>query len=639
MTAEEVRDLGYLSWRDPMAWMETMKGKRWETLIEKEKQHFHKLSNQRHVLSVARQMEKELEDVCQYANLYGFKIGGGTIDILITPTSRFQWKWIWSKKMIPAYDIDVQGNIVWYITSNEDEHYKNAMYCEDSTGKIIWKKSDVYSQVAVINESCYYIKTVDYFHSVQLCVCNAQTGKNERVLFDEKNGERYLSLVKGANRTLYLKSSDPLTSDLYRIDGITVTSLYPKSSAQWALGESIYGDECVMTYDRKEQEWTPHGKPIESWKFPKEEIIWMNLQTGHIITIHEGSYTLWYCQENKAAKVLCKVRIGSIDPNIWSAWENSMIQSFIIRTPEREPYIIHATNHTIEEEKTIIQIKRPIEFKPLESHRFHTISKDGTSVPYVMILEKGIKPKGLFVYVYGAYGSTTPIHWPYQTWYPLLVRGWVISFAMVRGGGDSDLAWADAARRENRHVSVDDFEAVIRASQSKSKCGPEKTVIYGRSAGGLPVGAIVSRYPNGDLMGAAFTEVPYVDVLRTSSNPDLPLTVGEYKEFGNPIEKILNFKELMQVSPINTVPAGGAPGVFVMSHVGLLDKQVFAYESFKWIQRLRGSEYPDSSKPKMKYVTFERKEAHQYRPKRLPRFRAIDFAILDSWVDEKIDLE
>ena len=175
---------------------------------------------------------------------------------------------------------------------------------------------------------------------------------------------------------------------------------------------------------------------------------------------------------------------------------------------------------------------------------------------------------------------------------------------------------------------------MIRAAQHKLHLGPDKTVLYGRSAGGLPVGAMVSRYPDGQLMGAAYTEVPYVDVLRTSSNPDLPLTIGEYKEFGNPRVILSQFKELLEVSPVNTVPSDGAPGVFVMSHVGLLDKQVYAYESFKWIQRLRGLRKDDD--PKGKYVTFERHEAHTYDSKHLPRFRSMDLAILEAWVEKKL---
>jgi hypothetical protein len=75
--------------------------------------------------------------------------------------------------------------------------------------------------------------------------------------------------------------------------------------------------------------------------------------------------------------------------------------------------------------------------------------------------------------------------------------------------------------------------------------------------------------------------------------------------------------------------------------VGLLDRQVFAYESFKWIQKLRGyasNENADYSDPRGKYVTFERNEAHQYRTHRSPRFRGLDFAILDSWVDGKLKM-
>ena len=259
-------------------------------------------------------------------------------------------------------------------------------------------------------------------------------------------------------------------------------------------------------------------------------------------------------------------------------------------------------------------------------------------VPYIVIKQKGVMPKAQILYVYGAYGDTTPIDWPYQNWYPLLIRRWAIVFAFVRGGGDVDAAWAEAARREHRHVSIDDFESVIRVAQHKLHLGSDKTVLYGRSAGGLPVGAMVSRYPDGQLVGAAYTEVPYVDVLRTSSNPDLPLTIGEYKEFGNPREILSQFKELLEVSPVNTVPSDGAPGVFVMSHVGLLDKQVYAYESFKWIQRLRGQEHniKESSDPKGKYVTFERHEAHTYDIKHLPRFRSMDLAILEAWVEKKL---
>lgn len=635
-TGNEIRDLKYISWKDPWAWMENMKGKRWENLIKREKYHYNQLVHQHNVEKQSKHMEQEIRDAHQYISLNAFKAGCGTIDIFITPISRFNWKWTWSQKKTPAYDLDVEGDIIWYITSEEDKHFKNLLICEDTTGKKIWTKNAVSSQLAVHNELCYYIKVVDYFRTIELCVCDSRTGRNEKVIFREPDGERDLQLCKTSNKTLYLQSKSPIDSFLYKIDGIKLTRLFKNAIYHMPLGESIYKDECVLTRDSIHEPWKAHGKPIIHWTWPHENIQWVNIQSGNILTIHEGSQTIWHCSRKKPV-IIFKIMVGYILPHILSKWENSLMQSFIIKSPFEIPYMIHIINNKIIRDNTIHTIQRPVIFKPLDAHRFHVPSFDGTSIPFITIKQKGIRPKAQLIYVYGAYGSTTPVDWPYENWAPLINRGWIIVYALVRGGGDIDDEWADAARRENRHKSIDDFEAVIRAAQSKHKLSADKTVIFGRSAGGLPVGAIVSRFPDGQLIGAAFTEVPYVDVLRTSSNPELPLTIGEYKEFGNPREKILNFKELLSVSPINSLPNDGANGVFVISRVGLLDKQVYAYESYKWIQRLRGAISPDQSDmsdPKGKYVTFEKNEGHKYNLERFPIFRAIDLAILECWANK-----
>lgn len=640
MTGVEVRDVGYLKWRDPWAWMETMKGKRWETLIRREKHNFNLLASQPHVEKLTRQMENEILLAQQYSVLPGFKIGCGTINIIISPNARFYWKWTWSKIGKPAYDIDVQGNIVWYITSDEDKHFRNQLICESADGDIIWKKTAVSSQIAVIGELCYFIKVLDYFTTSELCVCNAQTGNDTRVLYREKDKRRNITLIKGANRTLYLKTEDPVDTKTFKVVGSEIIPLAKTTMIQMPLGESIYGDDCLLIRKSHFEPWIAKGKPIEDWILPDEEIEWANIQSGHILTMNEGAQTIWFCVPRKKPQKIFKIKVGSIEPNIWARWESLLVQSFIVKSPFHIPCMINIINTKVLMDDTPgMKIHKPIRFASLEVHRYHAISADSVQVPYIVIKEKGIKPKAQLIYVYGAYGSSTPIAWPYQNWYPLLKRKWAIVFALVRGGGDIDAAWAEMARRDNRHLSVNDFEAVIRDAQKKLKLGPEETAIYGRSAGGVPVGAIVSRFPDGQLIGAAFTEVPYVDVLRTASNPDLPLTIGEYDEFGNPLERIQNFKELLTVSPINTLPSDGAPGVFVIDRVGLLDKQVFAYESFKWIQKLRGHISPDesdSSMPRGKYVTFERNEAHQFRPHKFPRFRAIDLAILDSWAEEKL---
>ena len=635
MTAKEVRDVGFVAWSDPWAWMENMKGKRWENLIMREKAHYNDLALQAPVKRLTRQMEQEILDAQQYMLLEGFTAASGAVDIVFHPIYGMSWKWKWNKKIKPMDDFDVLGNVICYVTSYKNMPYDSILICENAEGKRLWEKKNVTSDIAIVGHYCYYIKTVGKLDTSELCMCDLETGRQNKCIYKEVDDTKYIQLIKGANRALYLQSSDKRRSSLYRIKGAELISLHKRSFHQIPLGESIDGEDCVLTQTAHLEPWVAHGAPVKDWILPKEDIQWVNINLGHVITIHEGEQTIWYCMPRRKPTVLYKIKAGVIDTATWLAWEFNLTQTYYIKCPDEPPYMIDITNHTVTRRERPHDIPHPVNFPTLECHRFHAASKDGTKVPYVMIKQEGVKIKAQYIYVYGAYGSTTPVNWPYQSWYPLLSRGWAIIFAMVRGGGDVDAAWAEAARKENRHVSVDDFEAVIRASQHKLKLTPDKTVIYGRSAGGLPIGAIVARFPNGELVGAAFTEVPYVDVLRTSSNPDLPLTKGEYEEFGNPSEKILDFKELLTVSPINSLSSDGAPGVFVMSRVGLLDEQVYAYESFKWIQRLRGAMSPDDAMihPKGKYVTFEKDEAHVYKPKRFPRFHAIDMAILDTWVN------
>ncbi len=640
MTGQEIRDLGYIKWKDSLAWMETMSGKKWDTLLRIEKHTFNSLAKKSDVL--ARQMEKELELVRQYIQNLGFSIACNTIDIYIERGSLFSWKWKWSNNLKKAHDIDFQGNTIWYITSSEDELYHNRLICETADNKIIWKKDTVSTQIAIKDDLCYYIKVQNYFRTTELCVCNAHTGNQEKVIYKEDDKRRELTLIKASNKTLYLKSSDVNNSKLWKINGIELIPLYTHSIYQLPLGKSIYGDECVLTKKTLNDKWEIHGQPINKWKFPNinsnnkeyEEPIWINLQSGHLITMNNGSSTIWYCEINKEPIKVFSIKAGIIYPNPWSMWENTLFQIFCVKTPTNVPSVIYILKDKIRytQQPTI---KKPIHFKEIETHKYSTKSDDGTDVSYMVIKEKDVQPIAQIVYVYGAYGSQTPIEWPQQYWYPLLKRKWAIVYALVRGGGDKSFKWADEARRENRIKSIEDYEAVIKASQIKNKLSNEQTVLYGRSAGGIPVGAVISRNPSGKLFKAVYTEAPYVDILRTSTNPDLPLTIGEYEEFGNPKENPIQFASLLKLSPVNSLPLDGAPNIFVIDRVGLKDRQVYAYESFKWIQMLRGYGLGCDSvitKPNKKYITFEKDEGHHYSPDKFIKAKATDLAILETWL-------
>jgi oligopeptidase B len=257
-------------------------------------------------------------------------------------------------------------------------------------------------------------------------------------------------------------------------------------------------------------------------------------------------------------------------------------------------------------------------------------SKDGTNVPYIII--RGNRPiRGLFVIGYGAYGL--PTHINTERWLPLLRRGYTLCYALVRGGGDHDDAWAEAARRDHKVKSVEDFEAVIQSAQKKTDVNPENTMIYGRSAGGYLVGATLARNATGNLFGSLYTEVPYLDVLSTTSNPTLPLTQLEYEEFGDPLHKKKDRAAILRLSPVNTIPESGAPAIFVLCRTGLNDKEVFAYESVKWITRLREIE----GKPKL--LAISEGEGHFVSGRSSFRERAEDLALLLSSVARRFSTD
>jgi hypothetical protein len=634
MTGKEVRDIGYLSWKDPYAWMETMRGKRWTQLLAHEKHNFMTLAKQ--VVPQTRQMKQESTDVYQYLDLPPITIGNGTVRLEFTYSGQLSWSWIWSTKKTICDDLDVLGDHVWYVIEDDEHSYKNKIVCVDAKGRTIWTKKEVSTQVAVIDDLCYYIMVTDFFNTIEVRVCRAVTGGNEHIIYREYDKEKDLQLWKTGNRTLYLQEIDPEKSSLFRIHGDTLIPLHTRSTFQMPVGYAQH--DCVFTKQSSASRWKAHGKPISDWILPDEDIQFVTLHSGHVLTIFEGAHTIWRCAPHKKPIRIYRIKAGEITPLYWSNWESinqHVMERYVVKSPFSIPTMIHIVDH-VPMNIQYDTVKKPITFKPLEVHRFHTPSKDGTKVPYILIKEKGVTPKALLVYVYGAYGSTSVIDWPYKIWYSLLQRRWAIVYALVRGGGDINSTWANAGRLDNRHHSIDDYEAVIRDSQRVTKISSTHTVLYGRSAGGVPVGAMISRYPDGNLMGAAYTEVPYVDVLRTSSNPSLPLTVGEYKEFGNPRESLVNMKELMNVSPINTLPADGAPGVFVLTRVGLLDRQVYAYESFKWVQRLRGNDTRVSVEPRGKYVMFDKQEAHKYEKEHYIPTHATDMAILDAWVEGRI---
>jgi len=173
-----------------------------------------------------------------------------------------------------------------------------------------------------------------------------------------------------------------------------------------------------------------------------------------------------------------------------------------------------------------------------KSERVWATAADGTKVPVGLIYRADLKKEDgsnpLYVYGYGSYGITLDAGFSPQR-LSLLDRGFVMAYAQIRGGGDLGKPWHDAGRMMNKINTFTDFIACTEYLVNNKYGARDKIVIEGGSAGGLLMGAVTNLRP--DLFKVVLNHVPFVDVMNTMLDASLPLTVGEYEEWGNPNEK------------------------------------------------------------------------------------------------------
>jgi oligopeptidase B len=218
------------------------------------------------------------------------------------------------------------------------------------------------------------------------------------------------------------------------------------------------------------------------------------------------------------------------------------------------------------------------------SERTFATARDGTRVPISLVYRKDRRrasPQPLLLYGYGAYGI--PIDPAFsQTRVSLLDRGLVFAIAHIRGGGDLGRTWYEAGKMARKQTTFDDFIACAEALVAGGWTTPAQLAIEGGSAGGLLMGAVVNQRP--ELFRAVVAEVPFVDVVTTMLDESMPLTVGEFIEWGNP--KIAEqYAWLRAYSPYDNLKAGAYPAMLVRT--GLNDTQVAYWEPAKYVARLR----------------------------------------------------
>ena len=218
------------------------------------------------------------------------------------------------------------------------------------------------------------------------------------------------------------------------------------------------------------------------------------------------------------------------------------------------------------------------------SERVFAKASDGAMIPISIVYKKGLKKDGsapLFVYGYGSYGmSTDPYFTPTRV--SLLDRGFVFAIIHARGGSEMGRSWYEDGKFFKKKNTFTDFIEGTEFLVSQKYGNSKKVYANGGSAGGLLMGAIINMRP--DLYNGVIADVPFVDVVTTMLDSSLPLTTGEYEEWGNPNNKKY-YDYMKSYSPYDNVKAQNYPNLLVTT--GLNDSQVSYWEPAKWVAKLR----------------------------------------------------
>ena len=598
-----IRDIGSIRWKDPLAWMETMKGNSWLRVVEKENSHFHDALPKEIDASgfIKAKNDSSLKDVFECGHIYITPIG----------TYSYEWRWKGQDKVHTAAAVCSHEDKVWAVEEDAGGKELYTVSCYTKKGRTWHSTASIAPYVCVRNGLCYVLEATSELRYGTCVALDAATGRNRRIIYTEPSLKTNLALIEGQGNCVFLRADRSGLQTLYYLDGETINRIGEDCVSFVPVGYGNSKKPCffgrIGTFTSP---WTAFGESLEEYPIPvslrRFGIDYFSLENSLLFTSAGGIRHVYKCQHRKMPEKINKI-VGSV------CCKGSV---YIATVPGSTPSVYDAN-------RCILEGKRYA-----ASTLQKAVSRDGTLVPYVLVKPKG-KSRGLLVSIYGAYGIPTSMDT--TRWRPYLDAGWTVVLGLIRGGGDFGDEWADAARASRKERSVEDTEAVIRAAQKQLGIDWQKTCIYGRSAGGYTLGALVAQYGGGGLIGAAYAEVPYVDVLRTTTNPELPLTVLEYEEFGNPAEKLEDLETILKLSPVDALPAEGAPAIFVVARTSLNDREVFPYETVKWITHLRGYPKPVAGAAE-KYLAIASAQGHFVRGDAGLQQKSQDFFLLNSWL-------
>ncbi|MFB3903460.1 MAG: S9 family peptidase [Acidobacteriota bacterium] len=297
-----------------------------------------------------------------------------------------------------------------------------------------------------------------------------------------------------------------------------------------------------------------------------QEIQVLNLQTGnkHFVSFPEPTYSVFPSQNREWNTTRLRYSYQSfITPSSIFDYDMESRQSQLLKQTE---------------------VLGGYDPKQYQSERIYATAKDGTKVPISLVYRRGLAKDGqapMLLEGYGSYGYPNAVTFSSND-LSLLDRGVVLGTAHIRGGGEMGKSWHDQGRMKNKLNTFTDFIACAEHLIQQKYTSRDRLTIVGGSAGGLLMGAVTNLRP--DLFKIVISHVPFVDVINTMSDTTLPLTVGEFEEWGNPAKKD-EYDYIKQYCPYTNLSAKDYPTMLVKTSFN--DSQVMYFEPAKYVARLR----------------------------------------------------
>ena len=428
--------------------------------------------------------------------------------------------------------------------------------------------------------------------------------KDDVLVFHEKD-DTYTTFIykEKSKKYLVIGSSSTLTSEFRILDAKKPDGefeIFQKRTRELEYSISHYGDKWyVVTNKDKATNFklmvTPEGKTgKENWK---DLIPHRNEVLLEDIDIFKN-----YLVISERSDGLNKIRIRPWDGKgeYYLPFDSETYTAGTSTNPDFDTEILRYSYQSLAvpssvidfnmktKEKTILKEQEVLGGKfdknNYTEERVWATAHDGTKVPISIVYRKGIKKDGknpFLLYAYGSYGASMDAYFS-SIRLSLLDRGFIFGIAHIRGGEDLGREWYDNGKLLKKKNTFTDFVDCSKYVIEQKYTSPQHLYAEGGSAGGLLMGAIINMAP--ELYHGVIAQVPFVDVVTTMLDDSIPLTTGEYDEWGNPNDKEY-YDYMKSYSPYDNITAQNYPNMLVTT--GLHDSQVQYWEPAKWVAKLR----------------------------------------------------